>query len=97
MARKFAEIVVRDGLDELSRHYVAAHRLPLNRLHECMRALASRHLTEEETINSFITRHKGIPSRLPFLEITRQNNDERRQTTYFCGEDKVVTAPYIRK
>lgn len=97
MARIFAEIIIRDGFEGLSRHYVPAHRLPLNRLRECMRALASRTLTQEETINSFLTRHKGIPSKLPFLEITYENDLKKRQTTYFCGDHNYVIARYVRK
>jgi len=81
------EVVGYDSATEIFRTEVPTGLITLKRLNELLRILAAKHgcLNDEEIVDSLVRRgtrrHRGL------LEVRRCKDDERRTTTYTCGEN----------
>lgn len=62
---------------------VPCDMLPGRRLGELMKVLVAKHgLSDDEIVNCFVTRNSK--RHMEHLELTKENNKNRRETFYYC-------------
>jgi hypothetical protein len=95
--RSYVRITKYDGNAELFQRDVPAYRLPGDRVERVLQSLAAKDLTEDEIIESLLSRHKGHPKHRPLLDVRKENVPEKKRTLFTCGENPHVTAIAIEK
>jgi hypothetical protein len=86
------EITVYKSSEILFRRLVPVSEMSERQLENCMRALVSKHLTEDEIVSSHLNGRWGSKKRASHMEIVKSNDDQLRRTDRVCGSNPHVVA-----
>jgi hypothetical protein len=74
-----------DGTSEIFDELIPAGQITRSNLEELLRSLAGRGLSSRELVNAYAKRNTRRFH--DFLQIHKENDNVRRRTNYYCGDN----------